>query len=193
MQSKKGIKALVLFALSACTNSSVDGIPMSSVASLDRQYSAQWTQNSFGATTPFVYRLYVGSSSQEGAQALLFAEKNEVLRTDEIVDSRITWEGATHVQISCLRGKVYHHSPQLKVGEKVITIGLKKECDQPVSDQWVTLQPFTLIQDIPSLVLGDSRFAKALRSDGKAIKGDVRVRVMFNQNEVREVVVLPLS
>lgn len=121
-----------------------------------------------------------------------FTEANELLRTDEVMDTRIAWLGQSQLLISCLRGQVYHQSQQVKVGENVITVTLTKDCDQPATDQWLTFQSFTFIQNIPRLILNNPRFAQALRSDGKAIKGDVRVRVLWNPKEVMEVVIMSI-
>lgn len=64
---------------------------------------AVWLKRDYGATTSFVYSLYVVDSKASDE----LKEGEELLRTDSLEGAQTLWTSPTQLSVICLKGHVY--------------------------------------------------------------------------------------
>ena len=128
MQSKTVIHAgkcfllLLLAALVGCSHSTEQ---LAEVVG-PNGIKAVWIKRDYGATTPFVYSLYVVASGSSYA----LKEGDELLRTDDIEGMATRWIEESALSISCVRGNIYKFENVFYINGNVGRIELQTVCGE---------------------------------------------------------------
>ena len=176
----------ICFALAACQPSLPEIIQLSSKTSPAGGIAATWSETSGGATTDFVYRLHV---HRENSSSPLLVIDNEVLRTNNIIDTEVSWASDNTLVLKCLRGDVYFWINRSVLGDRNIRIEMNSTCPTTKEDQWVYIAPGTPVEDIPSVVRAEARIQNLLNNDQQIVRGNVSARVLYNSNMTKEIIV----
>ena len=178
---------LLVLTLGACIPAPHQLTQLSSTDNPPNDATATWSETSAGASTGFVYRLHLHEKGDQNA----LTENNEILRTSSIQDTGLHWVSPYVLQINCLRGDVYFWVNKGQAGNQDVRIELNSNCSGRPEDQWIYIEKGTTIETIPTAILEDPRVQRSLRSDGKAVKGNLGLRILHNRKRVKEVVHVP--
>ena len=180
----KYLTYLTFFAIVGCQPTPSELMRLSSTANSESNLAATWSETSEGATTDFVYRLHthINSSHPE-------LEKNkEILRTNSIVDTTLVWQSRQLLKITCLRGDVYFWINRSIIDGQDIRIELDSQCSEPVRDQWIYIEPGTVTDNLPEVILADPRVQKSLSAGNNSLKPNTALRVLYNNEKTKEVI-----
>lgn len=110
----------LLVALVACTHSTEN---VSELTNSDG-VKAIWLKRNYGATTPFVYSLYI----VDGKAPTDLKEGEELLRTDDFEGVLTKWTTSTSLSVSCLRGNIYKFENVFYINGNLGRIELQTAC-----------------------------------------------------------------
>ena len=182
----KYLMCLTSMALTACQPTPLELDRLYSRTNSAGYISASWSETSAGATTDFVYRLHIHQNNSTSQ----IDEKSEILRTNSIVDTTVEWQSSQSLKINCLRGDVYFWINRAIVNDQNIRIELDSQCSEEVRDRWAYIAPSTTKEKIPEIVLADPRVQRLLDLRKNALKPDIGLRVLYNDERTKEVIEL---